>query len=69
MQKRCVFLIFKDVNLIHLIGLWDCTALSTDHKPNMINEAQRILKAGGRIEPFRDGEGNFVGPSRVWLMH
>jgi serine/threonine protein phosphatase PrpC len=48
---------------------WDCLSLSTDHKPNSINEAQRILRAGGRIEPFRDGDGSYVGPSRVWLMH
>ena len=27
------------------------------------------MKAGGRIEPFKDSAGNFVGPSRVWLMH
>lgn len=49
-------------------GVWDFNELSTDHKPNSIGEAQRILKQGGRIEPFRDMEGNFVGPSRVWLM-
>lgn len=25
--------------------------------------------AGGRIEAFRDHEGNYVGPSRVWLQN
>lgn len=34
-----------------------------------MGEAQRILKAGGRVEPFRDFDGGFIGPSRVWLMN
>jgi len=25
------------------------------------------LRSGGRIEPFKDYDGSFVGPSRVWL--
>ena len=48
---------------------WGFTPLSNDHKPDTDIESQRILRAGGRIEAFKDGEGNFVGPSRVWLMH
>jgi len=43
--------------------------LTHDYKPNNITEAQRILRAGSRIEPFRDSDENFVGPSRVWLLH
>jgi len=27
------------------------------------------MRSGGRIEPFKDGEGNHVGPARVWLAH
>ena len=25
--------------------------------------------SGGRIEAFKDQDGNFVGPSRVWLLN
>lgn len=50
-------------------GVWDFTALSEDHKPDSPDEAQRIMKCGGRIEPFKDYDGNHVGPARVWLMH
>lgn len=46
---------------------WDYTPITFDHKPDSPQEAHRIIKSGGRIEPFKDGEGNFVGPSRVWL--
>lgn len=28
---------------------------------------QRILKQGGRIEPFKDDDEGFIGPPRVWL--
>lgn len=28
---------------------------------------QVILKAGGRIDSYRDHAGNKVGPERVWL--
>jgi hypothetical protein len=27
----------------------------------------RIKKRGGRIEPFRDEDDQFIGPHRVWL--
>eukprot|EP00330_Aristerostoma_sp_ATCC50986_P008127 CAMPEP_0114577154 /NCGR_PEP_ID=MMETSP0125-20121206/1845_1 /TAXON_ID=485358 ORGANISM="Aristerostoma sp., Strain ATCC 50986" /NCGR_SAMPLE_ID=MMETSP0125 /ASSEMBLY_ACC=CAM_ASM_000245 /LENGTH=41 /DNA_ID= /DNA_START= /DNA_END= /DNA_ORIENTATION= len=33
---------------------WDYIPLSIDHKPNMVSEAQRILRADGRIEAFKD---------------
>eukprot|EP01017_Pseudomicrothorax_dubius_P033714 TRINITY_DN4540_c0_g1_i10.p1 TRINITY_DN4540_c0_g1~~TRINITY_DN4540_c0_g1_i10.p1 ORF type:complete len:646 (+),score=93.14 TRINITY_DN4540_c0_g1_i10:112-2049(+) len=46
---------------------WNVRPLSFDHKPTVKAEADRINKCGGRIEPFRDQEGNFIGPSRVWL--
>jgi len=41
--------------------------LSRDHKPNDPDESVRIKKRGGRIEPFRDEDDQFIGPSRVWL--
>ncbi len=41
--------------------------LSRDHKPDQKDEQARIKKRGGRIEPFKDDDGGFVGPPRVWL--
>lgn len=42
-------------------------AISRDQKPNQPDEAERIIKCGGRIDSFRDQERNPVGPLRVWL--
>lgn len=44
-------------------------ALSCDHKPNLPEEQERILKCNGRIEPFQDSQGRPKGPPRVWLKH
>ena len=46
---------------------WMSIALSRDHKPNEIDECERITQFGGRIEAYQDEEGNPLGPSRVWL--
>lgn len=46
---------------------WEARPLTRDHKPNLGPEAERILKCGGRIDSFRDIEGNPLGPMRVWL--
>ena len=46
---------------------WIATALSRDHKPDDGEEKDRILKANGRVEPFREPSGEPIGPSRVWL--
>ena len=37
----------------------------------MKDEADRILKRGGRIDSFRDyyNNGEPIGPQRVWLMN
>jgi serine/threonine protein phosphatase PrpC len=42
-------------------------ALSRDHKPDEEDEAARILSRGGRIEDYRDENGDPIGPARVWL--
>ena len=47
---------------------WKSQNLSRDHKPNINGEKERILKNGGRVEAYRDNEGNYVGPDRVWLQ-
>ena len=46
---------------------WEISGLSRDHKPDIPAEKERILKQGGRIEPFKDEHGNPLGPMRVWL--
>ena len=49
----------------------DVEALNIDHKPDLPEESERILKAGGRIDAFRDqyNGGEQIGPMRVWLKH
>jgi len=46
---------------------WRAKNLSRDHKPSIISERERIEKSGGKVEAYRDGNGNFVGPKRVWI--
>ena len=41
--------------------------LSRDHKPTIPEEAERILKVGGRIRQMRDEDGEFIGPLRVYM--
>ena len=43
--------------------------LSKDHKLDDPVESDRILKAGGRVESFKDtmNPNESVGPRRVWL--
>jgi surface protein len=40
--------------------------LSTDHKPNLPNECQRIKLYGGEVEQVEDMFGNKLGPARVF---
>jgi serine/threonine protein phosphatase PrpC len=40
-----------------------------DHKPSNPSEKRRIEKCGGRCEPMKDGQGNFLGESRVYLKN
>lgn len=48
---------------------WEALPLSTDHKPSLEKEADRIRKMKGRVEPYRDELGEPIGPLRVWIQH
>ena len=59
-DSRCILGKFDGEN-------WKPFYLSRDHKPNINSEKERIIKSGGRVEAYRNDDGNFVGPERVWL--
>ena len=59
-DSRCVLGKFDGIN-------WKAKNLTRDHKPSEEDEKKRILDKGGRIESYKDEEGEFVGPERVWL--
>ena len=42
--------------------------LSDDHKPDRPDEASRVARAGGIVEPARGLHG-YAGPARVWRRH
>ena len=48
---------------------WKAMPLSTDHKPSLEKEADRIRRMKGRVEPFKDEMGEPLGPLRVWVQH
>ncbi len=43
--------------------------LTNDHKPDEPSEAKVILANNGRIDSYRDQNGNPLGPLRVWLKN
>ena len=43
--------------------------LSRDHKADEADEEARILQNGGRVQPYRDMQGNQLGPLRVWHLN
>ena len=45
---------------------WSSKNLTRDHKPCEPDEMDRVIAAGGKVEPYRDNYGHFVGPERVW---
>ena len=50
-------------------GVWTNIDLSHDQKPNNPGERERILSHGGRIEAYKDENGNDFGPKRVWIKN
>ena len=59
-DSRCVIGKFDGQN-------WKSQNLSRDQKPSEQDEYDRIINSGGRIESFKDENGNYIGPERVWL--
>lgn len=49
--------------------IWLALPLSRDHKPDDEEELRRIVEANGRVEPYREADGEAVGPCRVWLKN
>ena len=47
--------------------VWVAHALSRDHKPDIKDEKDRILQQNGRVDTFREANGDPIGPARVWL--
>ena len=47
--------------------IWLALPLSRDHKPDDDEELKRIIESNGRVEPFKEPDGEAVGPCRVWL--
>ena len=50
-------------------GEWISIELTQDQKPNNPGERERILSHGGRIEAYKDENGNDFGPKRVWIQN
>ena len=50
----------KDLNYLDIIPL------SLDYKPELPEETNRIIKAGGEVEQLKDEYGEGLGPYRVW---
>lgn len=48
---------------------WTFVEISHDHKPGIPEERQRIEASGGRVAPFKDIYGQYMGPDRVWLKN
>ena len=53
---------------IYINSKWGFETLTRDHKATEPDEAKRVIRFGGRIESFKETDGSFVGPKRVWLL-
>jgi hypothetical protein len=42
--------------------------LNRDHKADEPDEEARIVRSGGRVQAYRDMNGNQLGPLRVWHL-
>ena len=47
---------------------FECEELTSDHKLNIESEKNRILKYGGLIHPFKEGD-EYYGPDRIWIKN
>ena len=47
---------------------WRAIELPRDHKPTELDKELRIREHNGRIQPFTDEDGEFVGSKRVWIQ-
>ena len=61
-DSRCVLGKFDGKN-------WTYKNLTRDHKPSEPDENKRIIDNGGRVQSFKDEDGEFEGPERVWLKN
>ena len=52
---------------INDLNYWSAVPLSIDFKPDMPEERNRILMAGGVVEQMRNDYGEGIGPFRVWI--
>ena len=68
-NKYCICANVGDSRAVigRLDTVWYPIGISNDHKPNSEGEKKRIEECGGRIEPFKEENGEFIGPDRVWL--
>ena len=49
--------------------MWSWKPLSTDHKPDLPAEMDRITNNNGRVAWYKDNRNKNVGPPRVWLKN
>ena len=48
---------------------WIKIDLTKDQKPDTPEEKERIIKRGGRVESYKDANGNNFDLKRVWLKN
>lgn len=48
---------------------YDIKIITKNHLPTLDEERKRIEQNGGRIEPFKNEDGEYEGPLRVWQKH